>query len=234
MTAHGPAPAPEPALDVIDQLAGVQPGNATDALRRRRPVTRAQLQASSDALFAPVDDRAFPLAERLLVAAFATRLTGQDPTAQRYAVLARAADPARTELVLGEAAAAAFSGPFGAYTEAGLRAESSDGPRYRPGPAVTGVLGVRLAAALAHTQLLVSRPREASAAALDLLLAAGWSLDAIVTLSQLVSFLAFQQRVATGLRVLADAGVAADADRAADGGSDADPGGDARTQEEAA
>ena len=37
---------------------------------------------------------------------------------------------------------------------------------------------------------------------------AGWSADGIVTLSQLVSFLAFQQRVVTGLRALAAAGLA--------------------------
>ncbi|MGI0520426.1 CMD domain protein, partial [Microbacterium maritypicum] len=70
------------------------------------------------------------------------------------------------------------------------------------------VIGERLAAALAHTHLLVFRPREASGADLGRLLDAGWSADGIVTLSQLVSFLAFQQRVVTGLRVLAAAGLA--------------------------
>ena len=38
--------------DIVDQIAGVTP--ELDALRRRRPVTREQLQASFDALFAPV------------------------------------------------------------------------------------------------------------------------------------------------------------------------------------
>jgi len=37
------------------------------------------------------------------------------------------------------------------------------------------------------------------------LLDAGWSTTGIVTLSQIVAFLAFQIRVATGLRVLAGA-----------------------------
>jgi uncharacterized protein YciW len=36
--------------------------------------------------------------------------------------------------------------------------------------------------------------------------AAGWSADGIVTLSQLVSFLAFQVRVVAGLSVLAAEG----------------------------
>jgi CMD domain protein len=72
-----------------------------------------------------------------------------------------------------------------------------------PSDAVTAALGERLAAALAQTHLLVFRPREATGDDLGRLLDAGWSTDGIVTLSQLVSFLAFQQRVVTGLRVLA-------------------------------
>ncbi|MET0828303.1 MAG: CMD domain protein [Microbacterium sp.] len=200
------------AIDVIDELADITEGGALDTLRRRRPVTRAQLQASSDALFTPLDDSEVSVAERLLVAAFATRLTADDATAARYAALAAEADADRTEIVLAEAAAAAAPGPFGAYVEAGLRAESLDGPRYSPSPQVTAPVGARLAAALAHTQLLVSRPREASGDALDRLLEAGWSTDAIITLSQLISFLAFQQRVATGLRVLAASAGASDID----------------------
>ena len=193
----------EPA-DLVDSLAAIEEGTAIDRLRRRRPVTRDQLQASYDALFEPADDARFARAERLLVAAFATRLTADDATAARYADLAREADAERAPLVLAEAASAAAPGPFGAYAEAGLRSESTDGPRYDAGAAADR-LGDRLAAALAHTQLLVSRPREADAAAIDRLLDAGWSADGIVALSQLVSFLAFQQRVAAGLRVLAAA-----------------------------
>jgi CMD domain protein len=175
-------------------------------------VTRTQLQASNDALFTPLDDTEFSVAERLLVAAFATRLTGEDATAARYGDLARAADAERAAVVSAEAAAVATAGPFGLYPEAGLSAESADGPRYTPDAEVVDVLGPRLAAALAHTQLLVSRPRESSAAALDRLLEAGWSPDGIVTLSQLVAFLAFQQRVAVGLRVLAASPPASDTD----------------------
>ena len=193
---------PNDVIDVVDELAGIRPASPLDELRRRRPVTRDQLQASSDALFAPLDDSEFAVAERLLVAAFATRLTADDATAERYAALARSADPQRAEIVLAEAAAAAVPGPFGVYTEAGLRAESTDGPRYTPTGEVSDALGVRIAAALAHAQLLVSRPREASGDDLDLLLDAGWTTDGIITLSQLVAFLAFQQRVAAGLRVL--------------------------------
>ena len=192
--------------DIVDQIAGVTP--ALDALRRRRPVTREQLQASFDALFHPVSDEHVSQAERELVAAFATRLAGSsDATGTFYADRALAADPHRAAVVLAEASDAAVEGPFGAYTERGLQSESTEGERYTPSDAAAEALGSRVAAALAHTHLLVFRPREASSADNGRLLAAGWSADGIVTLSQLVSFLAFQQRVITGLRVLAAAGL---------------------------
>ena len=194
-------------VDIVDQIAEVTP--ELDELRRRRPVTREQLQASFDALFTPVSDAHFSQAERELVAAFATALAGaDDATAAFYADRARQADPLRAEVVRAEAQASTVVGPFGAYTELGLHDESTDGERYVPSAAVVATLGERVAAALAHTHLLVFRPREASGDDLGRLLDAGWSADGIVTLSQLVSFLAFQQRVVRGLTVLAATGLA--------------------------
>lgn len=193
--------------DIVDRIVEVTP--ELDALRRRRPVTREQLQASFDALFRPVSVAHFSQAERELVAAFATALAGpEDATAAFYAAQARDTDPQLAALVLAEAAGATGSGPFGVYTELGLQGENSEGARYVPSATTTAAIGERLATALAHTHLLVFRPREASGADLGRLLDAGWSTDGIVTLSQLVSFLAFQQRVVTGLRVLAAAGLA--------------------------
>jgi len=193
--------------DIVDRIVEVTP--ELDALRRRRPVTREQLQASFDALFRPVSVEHVSQAERELVAAFATGLAGEEEaTAVFYAARAREADPQRAAVVLAEISGPAVNGPFGAYTELGLQGENTEGERYVPSDAVVAVLGERLAAALAHTHLLVFRPREAAGADLGRLLDAGWSTDGIVTLSQLVSFLAFQQRVVTGLRVLAAAGLA--------------------------
>jgi CMD domain protein len=192
-------------VDVVDALTGTRPGDALDAVRRRRPVTREQLQASYDALFDPRDDGAFARADRWLVAAFTTRIAGDDATARWYATAARSADSDRATTVLAEAADAATTGPFGVYTEEGLRGEDTDGFRYEPGADIRDALGTRLAAALAHAHLLTVRPREADAAAQSRLVEAGWSVDGIVALSQLVSFLAFQQRVVTGLSVLAPA-----------------------------
>jgi CMD domain protein len=195
--------------DIVDRIAEVTP--ELDALRRRRPVTREQLQASFDALFRPVSVEHVSQAERELVAAFATGLAGaDDPTAAFYAARAQEADPQRAVVVLAEATQTATTGPFGTYAELGLQAENTDGVRYLPSDAVIASVGERLAAALAHTHLLVFRPREASGADLGHLLDAGWSADGIVTLSQLVSFLAFQQRVVTGLRVLTAVGLTAE------------------------
>jgi uncharacterized protein YciW len=61
---------------------------------------------------------------------------------------------------------------------------------------------------LEHAHLLVFHPRDANPAALQAMLDAGWSSTGIVILSQLVAFLAFQIRVAAGLRTLAGAGSA--------------------------
>lgn len=187
--------------DIVDQIVGVTP--ELDALRRRRPVTREQLQASFDALFAPVSAEEVSQAERELIAAFATRLAGDtDATGAFYADRALAVDPQRGAVVIAEAVDAAVTGPFGSYAEVGLQAENTEGKRYAPSAELAEVLGERLAAALVHTHLLEFRPRESSADDIQRLVDAGWSADGIVTLSQLVSFLAFQQRVITGLKAL--------------------------------
>jgi uncharacterized protein YciW len=55
--------------------------------------------------------------------------------------------------------------------------------------------------------MLVFHPRDAAPDHLQSLLDAGWTTTGIVTLSQLVAFLAFQIRVVTGLKVLSTTGV---------------------------
>src|SRR5690606_18255905 len=94
------------------------------------------------------------------------------------------------------------SGPYGSYPIGPLSGEDEAGLIYAPDPANRAALG-RLEAALVQAHLLVFRPRDASSAALQALLDAGWSTDDIVTLSQLVAFLSFQIRVVTGLTALA-------------------------------
>ena len=182
--------------DVIDSVLGVTAGDAIDTIRRSRDIARTHAQATYDALFTPVSDADFSLGERSAVASFVLGLHGETPLSPVYdAGVPQDLAP----LVAAQVAAALRSGPYGVYREPGLAAESEPGEAF----VADAVLGERLAAAFTHAALLVYRPRESSPQALEALQAAGWSDDGIVTLSQLVSFLAFQVRVVAGLSVLA-------------------------------
>jgi CMD domain protein len=139
------------------------------------------------------------------VGAFVAGLHGDAAIADHLAarLVARAAPSAHREAVGAAVTAAAAAGPYGRYPAGPLSREDSAGPRYRADGAIRRALGPRLAAALEHAHLLVFHPRDAAPADLQALLDAGWSTTDIVTLSQLVAFLAFQIRVVAGLRVLA-------------------------------
>ncbi|KGM30234.1 CMD domain protein, partial [Inquilinus limosus] len=130
----------------------------------------------------------------------------REPEAARFyaGALARH-DAGLAAAVAAEAERAGAEGPYGHYPEGPLSAEDKRGLVYHVSGDGRSALGPRLAAAMAHTHLLVFRPRDASAAALQALLDAGWSTTDIVTLSQLVAFLSFQIRVVAGLRALAAA-----------------------------
>jgi len=93
-------------------------------------------------------------------------------------------------------------GPYGAFPAGSLSVEDRAGLIYRVAPDARSVLGPKLAAGLEQAHLLVFRPRDANAAAMQALLDAGWSSTAIVTLSQLVAFLSFQIRTVAGLKTL--------------------------------
>ncbi|MER7797854.1 CMD domain protein [Microbacterium sp. NPDC096154] len=188
-----------PQADIVDLLAGIAPGSRLDAVRAQRPQARENAQRSFAALLEPAEPGAFPLGERYAVAAFVADLHGFDRAAEFYADLLADEDPALVGVVAAAAADGASSGPYGVYREPGLARESASGPAWS---APADDLGPRLAAAFTHAHLLVFRPREASAAAIRALVEAGWSADDIVTLSQLVSFLSFQLRLAWGLRAL--------------------------------
>jgi CMD domain protein len=186
--------------DVIEALAGLAPGSPLVSVRQRKPVTRAYAQASHAALFAPPDPSEVSVTERFAVAAFVAGLHGDEATAAFYgAELAGAG--ALLNAVKSEVARGRTTGPYGAYPAGPLSREDKTGPVYHPADAA---LGARLTAAFAHAHMLVFHPRDANAAALQALLDAGWSVTGIVTLSQLVAFLAFQVRAAAGLRTLAE------------------------------
>ncbi|WP_407119291.1 CMD domain protein [Bradyrhizobium sp. LMG 9283] len=193
--------------DIIDTLAGIEPGSALDAIRARRLQARENAQKSYLSLFEPIDAGDFSLAERAAVAAFVTGLHGESPVAAFYREkLAANADgaalvePIQTEIERGKT-----SGPFGAFPPGPLSVENKAGLIYRVSAERKHELGTRLVAALEHAHLLVLHPRDAASADMKALLAAGWSTTGIVTFSQLVAFLSFQVRVVSGLRTLAAA-----------------------------
>jgi CMD domain protein len=203
------APASSPIPDVIDRLVGVAPGDAIDLVRAQRLEARTNAQQSYLSLFAPTPPvfGHFTAADRFAVAAFVAGLHGQADVALFYAgeldgqgARAGVAAAIAAETKRG---AAQGPGPYGSYPAGPLSAEDKAGPSYAVSDAHREVLGARLAAALVHAHLLVFHPRDASPPALQALLDAGWSSTEVVTLSQLVSFLAFQIRVVTGLQALA-------------------------------
>jgi CMD domain protein len=138
--------------------------------------------------------------ERVAVAAFVAGLHQQPSIVQFYRErlgdrLRRAVDEAVVQ--------ARGQGPYGHYPPGPLSGEDVPGPRYRASGATREALGPKLAAALEHAHMLVFHPRDAAPEPLQRLLDAGWSTTAVVTLSQLVAFLAYQIRAIVGLRVLA-------------------------------
>jgi len=190
--------------DLIDTLAGIAAGSALDKARDNRPEARTQAQASYDALFQPKDFGGFSALERFAVAAFVGGLHGRQETMDFYAgKLAEAgASPELRVAVASEVVTGHAHGPYGRYPRGPLSLEDKAGLVYAIGASERHALGPRLSAAFEHTHMLVFHPRDAAPPSLQALLDAGWSTSNIVTLSQLVSFLAFQIRVVAGLKVL--------------------------------
>jgi CMD domain protein len=190
--------------DIIDTLAGIEPGSALDGIRARRLQARDNAQKSYLSLFEPIDAGDVSLLERAAVAFFVIGLHRETNVAAFYrAKLAATADGARlVEAIEVEIARGETSGPYGAFPAGPLSAENKAGLIYRVSAERKPELGARLVAAFEHAHLLVFRPRDAASADMKALLAAGWSDTGIVTFSQLVAFLSFQVRVVTGLRVL--------------------------------
>jgi CMD domain protein len=191
--------------DIIDKLAGLAPDSPLAKIRDRKPVTREQAQQSYRAVFEPAEPEDVSIQERFALANFVAGLHAQHEITAFYAAgLARTApSEAFVAALSAEIARGRAVGPYGAYPKGPLSVEDVAGPVYHV--ANGDVLGSRLTAALAHVHLLVFHPRDASAAALQRLFDAGWSNAGIVTLSQLVAFLAFQIRAVAGLRALASA-----------------------------
>ena len=191
--------------DVIDQLVGVVPGSALDTVRNGRPTARDNAQKSYEALFAPADPGTVSLSERFALAIFVAGLHRDVEIGKFYgSQLAALAEANLVAAVGDEVRRGETSGPYGRYPDGPLSAEDAPGIQHRVADANRRVLGERLSAALEHAHLLVFRPRDSSSAALQALFFDDSSTTEIVTISQLVAFLAFQIRVVIGLRALAE------------------------------
>jgi CMD domain protein len=192
------------AEDVIDRLAGIGRGSHLDDIRARRLQARENAQKSYRALFEPDDCGNVTATERFAVAIFVAGLHQAAEVSEFYRekfanVESRASV---VQAIRAESLRGRTHGPYGSYPPGPLSKENSSGLLYGVTQDHRSVLGPRVTAALEHAHLLVFHPRDASARALESLLAAGWSTTDIVTLSQLVAFLSFQIRSVAGLRVL--------------------------------
>ncbi|MGC0141505.1 alkylhydroperoxidase domain protein [Pseudactinotalea sp. Z1732] len=206
-------PAGSGAADLVDRVLGITPGDELDRLRAARAQAREHTQRSYQVLFEPVDVTAVSVIERFAVAAFTVTLhlrTGAPGAvralAAHYTGSLQHLEPGLAGAVITRAEAARARGPYGAYAEPGLAQESTTGPVYRIEADPAADTSARVRAGLEHAHLLTFRPREAGPADLQRLLDAGWSTDGIVTLSQLISFLAYQVRLVHGLSYLGGAG----------------------------
>ena len=190
--------------DIIDLLAGIEPGSSLDAIRARRLQARDNAQKSYLSLFEPADFGDVPATDRYAVAAFVGGVHGEPTVASFYlAKLAKAASrPELVEALKAEIERGKTKGPYGAFPAGPLSTEDKTGLIYHIAEDRKPIVGVKLGAALEHAHLLVFRPRDASPADMQALLDAGWSSTAIVVLSQLVAFLSFQVRSVAGLRTL--------------------------------
>jgi len=165
------APAYDPTRDLIDQLIGLPADDPLYAVRHHREKVAAATQGSYDALFDPARTD-LSLAERLLVACYAARLT---PAAELLAHY-------RQRLVDAGVDAANI-----AVVTTGAPADAAD---------------PRLAAMLEFTRKLIEAPVEGDAAALHALPAAGIPTPAVVTLAQLIAFLSYQVRLLLGVKAM--------------------------------
>ncbi len=196
--------------DVIDLLAGIREGSSLHALRTARPQTRDNAQRSYEALFEPAHEGDISRSERFAVAVFIAGLHGAGNVERFYqtALEGAASSASLVAAVKAEAESGRTVGPYGHYPAGPLSVEDRTGLIFHVSEAGRSALGAKLSAALEHAHLLVYRPREASAEALQRLLDAGWTTTDVVTLSQIAAFLSFQIRVVAGLSALAAADAA--------------------------
>jgi alkylhydroperoxidase domain protein/CMD domain protein len=164
---------PTTGIDVISDLAGIQPGSALAGLRAQRPEATNHAQGSYTALFDPAQlDVSLSLVERLATALRVATLHAATEAAAHYR--ARLVDAGASPEVVAWAA---------------------------DGHAAVSELP-RLHAMVRHADLLSTAPARARPSDLQALADVGLSARAIVTISQIIAFVSFQVRVARSLQLL--------------------------------
>ena len=190
-------------MDVVSILSGA--GDDIAGLRDHRRVAVEQTQLAYDLLLESGDGSSMSRLERWTVAAFVALLHGDARAADHYLGGVREVSADVALVVVRLAGEGAAAGPYGSYPAGPLSVEDVAGPDLAIDSDAAAALGDRLSAALRHAHRLVLHPRDAAPAWLEDLAIAGWDRPGIVTLSQLVSFLAYQLRLVAGLRALQEA-----------------------------
>lgn len=160
--------------DLMNQLAGLQPASMLAGVRALRPDVVRHTQGSYDKLFAPADAADLTAVERAQVALRVAALNASSTLLAHY----------RRQLV-----------ELGVTPEQMTLLEQSE---------QSVKLDPRTTAIMRHVDLITRTPGAATPADLTALGAAGLSVTAIVTLSQLIAFLSFQVRTLAVLSVLAE------------------------------
>jgi CMD domain protein len=179
-------------------------------MRDERPEANKNAQLGFLALFAPENTDTVTREERFALAVFTALLHQTQDIAGFYTqgLTDAGASTTLVNAIRESASANPAKGPYGAYPPGPLSKENEKGPAYAVPPALAKTLGPRLAAAFNHTYMLVFHPRDSKGEHLQALLDAGWSTDGIVTISQLVTFLAYQIQLVHGLRAMQSGGAA--------------------------
>ncbi|EJF90609.1 CMD domain protein [Bartonella tamiae] len=182
--------------DIIDQLVGT-----SLLLRQRRPLSIEYIQKSYDSLF-NVETQSFLQTERFAMASFVAMLHDHKSAIQHYTALLTHIAPDLLEPISSAGHRAKTHGPYGNYPDGPLKVENVDGLHWSLEKDLHDILGAKLSSGLEHAHRLIFHPRDSKKEHLVHLSDTNWDDNSIVTLSQLIAFLSFQLRLATGLSVL--------------------------------
>lgn len=160
--------------DLLNIIMGIGEESPLAVLRAQRADIANYIQASYDALLAPVEEAGVSRAERGLIALRVAMLDGSEPLIAHYRDYLTQLD-----------------------VDCGLVAATERIELDAP-------LSLRLMALLTHVDRLTNEPELASPAHLTDLKAQGLTDANIVTISQLISFVSFQVRTIAGLQLLGE------------------------------